>query len=342
MNKKYLFVFCTTIVFPFICLGQIKVAVDFDKYLKEVVWDASSKNQVNESKMENLDSTHMAYDQIKNLAERKIVTVISIGPRGNAGSGVFLGLVNYSKDIEGNLHFSKEKTKDTNEYIAIATNYHVAGVSPMTSIAFKNSNYTTMVAQDNKFCSSHKDICLLLIDVKDLFDESLKSEILKEESFYQQSLEMIPSKELKQKDDLIYIGYVLKNCFYSKGSIFSKYNDDQYFNHVRNETEKSSPAVMLSTDSLFKQGMSGGGVFNNKGQLIGIISFFNVIKNPLYTGEDLGSEKSHIMGSFFLPTEWVTDIVYNPSAFKFGLQTNKAPFWLRDSPSFLSELNKVE
>lgn len=327
--SKFLFV---TICFPIICLGQT-IKVNYDDYIKPIPLDPTSISNALEQIDKNEQSNHASIKKVTQLAINRIVTVISIGPNGNSGSGVFLGLYNFIKNPDGDLQKSEES--GSKSYIVIATNYHVAGVAPLTNIAFKDSSLMTFVPPDKKFCHSKKDLCLLFVELDNLLDQQLKDSLINQND--QTNLQMIPSKNINTDEPFTYIGYVMKNCFYSNGTVLNKYSDDNYF--LDSEAEQKETSVMLSTNSLFKQGMSGGGVFNKNGQLLGLISFFNVIQNPGYNSNT--NDPKYVMGSFFLPTEWISQILDNPKDFKMGIKTNEAPFWFKNQPSFLVDLNKV-
>ena len=77
---------------------------------------------------------------------------------------------------------------------------------------------------------------------------------------------------------------------------------------------------VIQTSAAFRQGASGGGLFDRRGQLVGITTFFR--RN--------GTESAF----FAIPVEWV-DALNSPAA---GIQSDSRPFWMRaqgDQPLFL-------
>ncbi len=77
---------------------------------------------------------------------------------------------------------------------------------------------------------------------------------------------------------------------------------------------------VIQTTAAFRQGASGGGLFDRHGNLVGITTFF---------------KRSAAEPAFFaIPVEWVAALASSPAA----MQANSSPFWMRaqgDQPLFL-------
>jgi len=78
---------------------------------------------------------------------------------------------------------------------------------------------------------------------------------------------------------------------------------------------------VIQTSAAFRQGASGGGLFDRHGHLVGITTFFR---------------RNGAQAAFFaIPVEWVDALASVPTS---GIQSNPNPFWMRaqgDQPLFL-------
>lgn len=86
--------------------------------------------------------------------------------------------------------------------------------------------------------------------------------------------------------------------------------EGQYFldvNFVDNEMFADCPASI--TDAAVQSGMSGGGMFNSNGELVGIISGMSGEDFRLLNGEELGNERTSIFVSTLYIREWLIEVV---------------------------------
>lgn len=305
LNSKNVFAISLFLVIGFseLVFAQVKVPIDFNKFLKPISFETANTSI------------------FPTFVKDRIVVVNSIGPFANVGTGVFLGVYNYSFSSE-NSDFTKiQNSSDQNKYLVVATNYHVAGRSPISQVGFLNS---ALILIDGKACSSHRDICLLFISLDKAKLFQLPNSIIS-----QPSLKMISAEAISLKSKLIYIGYIeTQGYFSSEGSVDFKFSDKDYF-------LDASP-VMLSTTAMFKQGMSGGAAINERGELIGLISVLNVIHDPSVVDY---KNSPFVPGSFFLPTNWIQELLDQSELHQNqnrGVRTDI--FWERDIPNFLRVL----
>ncbi len=114
--------------------------------------------------------------------------------------------------------------------------------------------------------------------------------------------EFPPLGVVNSKDNVFTYGMgLLGDLLVGKGIYY------QDVNFVDSHIFKACPASI--TDAAIQSGMSGGGVYNAKGELVGIISGMSSDKFHLLDGTDLGNERTSVFVSTLHVKEWILSSV---------------------------------
>lgn len=224
------------------------------------------------------------------------------------GSGVLLGKFNFQYVQQD------QQSVNLQQVSVVATNFHVNGPFSNTNIYFISKGKTLRFSSEYAYCSIVRDICLLTIHPQSI-DSEEKLDFLSKSN-----LTLRPSSELVENEKIIFIGRKKLVTYFSEGQLDRKIEDvEGYFdkNHL--------VSIGMSKSAKLDQGMSGGATLGSQGELLGINSFFT----------PASMQQDNIAKSFFLPTDWILEIMKNPKEHDLRFYPEKlrsqAPFWVNGS-----------
>lgn len=238
------------------------------------------------------------------------------------GSGVLLGKFDFKYTQADNQKVNLQ------EVSVVATNFHVNGPFSNTNIYFISKGKILRFSSEYAYCSIIRDLCLLTIHPQSVDSEEKQTFLSKP------NLTLRSSNELIDGEKIIFIGRKKLVTYFSEGQLDRKFEDSEgYFD--KNHTI----VVGMSKSAKLDQGMSGGATIGSQGELLGINSFFT----PASTQQD------NVAKSFFLPTDWILEIMKNPMEHDLRFYPEKlhsqAPFWVNGTedsahqmPRFLKEI----